>query len=150
LSHRGLGLPLYSQVTSPLRRYQDLLAHYQIRAFLAKKAGLPEADAMMLREEDVAQRCMLAAQASAQTRQAERDSRMHWVCVWLMKNPGWKGLATVMDAGNRDALLFVHDFGIELQMRTRRQLELDSTIFVRATRINIPNHDFTLEEAEPV
>lgn len=67
-----------------------------------------------------------------------------------MKNPGWKGLATVMDAGNRDALLFLHDFGIELQMRTRRQLELDSTIFVRATRINIPNHDFTLEEAEPV
>lgn len=150
LSHRGLGLPLYSQVTSPLRRYQDLLAHYQIRAFLAKKAGLPEADAMLLREEDVAQRCIQAAQASAQTRQAERDSRMHWVCVWLMKNPGWKGLATVMDAGNRDALLFLHDFGIELQMRTRRQLELDSTIFVRATRINIPNHDFTLEEAEPV
>lgn len=149
LSHRGLGLPLYSQVTSPLRRYQDLLAHYQIRAFLAAKAGLPDADAMMLREDEVARRCMLAAQASGQTRQAERDSRMHWVCVWLMKNPGWKGLATVMDAGNRDALVFLHDFGIELQMRTRRQLELDSTFFVRATRISIPNHDFTLEEAEP-
>ena len=149
LSHRGLGLPLYSQVTSPLRRYQDLLAHYQIRAFLAKKAGLPGADAMMLREEEVARRCMLAAQASGQTRQAERDSRMHWVCVWLIKNPDWKGLATVMDAGNRDALVFLHDFSIEVQMKTRMRLDLDVTILVRATRINIPNHDFTIEEVEP-
>jgi len=32
--HSGLGLDTYIQVTSPLRRYTDLLAHLQIRAVL--------------------------------------------------------------------------------------------------------------------
>ena len=32
--HAGLGLPAYTQVTSPLRRYLDLVAHQQLRAFL--------------------------------------------------------------------------------------------------------------------
>ncbi|KAL3628640.1 ribonucleotide-diphosphate reductase subunit rnr1 [Castilleja foliolosa] len=32
--HGGLGLPGYVQFTSPIRRYMDLLAHYQIKAFL--------------------------------------------------------------------------------------------------------------------
>jgi len=36
-AHAGLGLSFYTQVTSPLRRYQDLLAHYQIHAILAKE-----------------------------------------------------------------------------------------------------------------
>ncbi|KAL8508719.1 hypothetical protein ACS0TY_019106 [Phlomoides rotata] len=32
--HGGLGLPGYVQFTSPIRRYMDLLAHYQVKAFL--------------------------------------------------------------------------------------------------------------------
>lgn len=147
LAHRGLGLPFYSQVTSPLRRYQDLLAHHQIRSFLASQNGNPDAASMMLSEEEVARRCMLAAQAAAQTRQAERDSRMHWLCVWLVKNQSWKGLATVMDVGNREATVFLHDFGIEMNMKIRRPLELDAAILVRAVRVNIPNLDIALEEA---
>ncbi len=39
-AHRGLGLPFYAQVTSPLRRYQDLLGHMQLRAFLAGRRPL--------------------------------------------------------------------------------------------------------------
>ena len=29
--HAALGLPAYVQFTSPIRRYSDLLAHYQVR-----------------------------------------------------------------------------------------------------------------------
>lgn len=32
LPHAGLGLPAYVQVTSPIRRYSDLLAHWQLKA----------------------------------------------------------------------------------------------------------------------
>src|SRR5207253_2517369 len=32
--HAGLGVPAYVQVTSPLRRYQDLAGHRQLRAAL--------------------------------------------------------------------------------------------------------------------
>ncbi|MEZ4714841.1 MAG: RNB domain-containing ribonuclease [Caldilineaceae bacterium] len=33
-SHAGLGLDAYVQTTSPLRRYLDLVAHQQVRAYL--------------------------------------------------------------------------------------------------------------------
>ncbi|MCP4651637.1 MAG: RNB domain-containing ribonuclease, partial [PVC group bacterium] len=32
--HSGLGLEHYTRVTSPLRRYLDLLVHQQLRAYL--------------------------------------------------------------------------------------------------------------------
>ncbi|KAB2622127.1 ribonuclease II [Pyrus ussuriensis x Pyrus communis] len=35
IRHGILGLPGYVQFTSPIRRYMDLLAHYQVKAFLA-------------------------------------------------------------------------------------------------------------------
>lgn len=31
LPHAGLGLPGYVQATSPIRRYTDLLAHWQLK-----------------------------------------------------------------------------------------------------------------------
>jgi hypothetical protein len=40
--HASLGLRAYAQVTSPLRRYLDLIAHHQIRATLAAEAGALE------------------------------------------------------------------------------------------------------------
>jgi len=35
--HEGLGLDYYTQLTSPLRRYQDLIVQRQIKAFLTDK-----------------------------------------------------------------------------------------------------------------
>ncbi|MBL7006543.1 MAG: RNB domain-containing ribonuclease [Spirochaetia bacterium] len=35
--HSGLGVDAYSKVTSPLRRYLDLLVHQQLRAFSKKE-----------------------------------------------------------------------------------------------------------------
>jgi len=34
LPHSGLGLPGYVQITSPIRRYTDLLAHWQIKVIV--------------------------------------------------------------------------------------------------------------------
>ncbi|KAI4340075.1 hypothetical protein MLD38_024947 [Melastoma candidum] len=34
IRHGVLGLPGHVQFTSPIRRYMDLLAHYQVKAFL--------------------------------------------------------------------------------------------------------------------
>lgn len=38
IRHGVLGVPGYVQFTSPIRRYVDLLAHYQIKAFLRKES----------------------------------------------------------------------------------------------------------------
>ena len=46
--HCGLGLAMYSQVTSPLRRYGDLIGHEQLRAFLDGRELLDK-DTMLMR-----------------------------------------------------------------------------------------------------
>ena len=37
--HAALGLPAYVQFTSPIRRYSDLLAHYQVRQMPDNRHG---------------------------------------------------------------------------------------------------------------
>jgi len=36
--HAGLGLKIYTQATSPIRRYSDLLTHFQLKAHLRGEA----------------------------------------------------------------------------------------------------------------
>ncbi|MDP2791753.1 MAG: RNB domain-containing ribonuclease [Rectinemataceae bacterium] len=141
LAHQGLGLSFYSQVTSPLRRYQDLLAHHQIRAYLS--SGIQGA----LTADEVSRRCILAGQASASTRQAERDSRLHWICCYLTKHPEWKGEAFVLDIRDRDAWIIVPSLGYESSLRTRQTLQLDETVTVSATRASIAMHDISFDLA---
>ena len=38
--HSGLGLAVYTQVTSPLRRYADLVNHQQLLAYLHKETPM--------------------------------------------------------------------------------------------------------------
>jgi exoribonuclease-2 len=82
--HAGLGLSVYAQVTSPLRRYPDLVVHQQVRAHLCGGALLDAAQ--------VLDRVGETAATSASVRLAERLSRRHWTLVYLMDG-GWRGEA---------------------------------------------------------
>jgi exoribonuclease-2 len=84
--HQGLGLDVYTQVTSPLRRYTDLLAHQQIRAVLRRVKPLGEDDVLL--------RMGAGEAAMAMSVQAERASRLHWTLVYLADKPGsqWEGV----------------------------------------------------------
>ncbi|MDQ2694862.1 MAG: RNB domain-containing ribonuclease, partial [Pseudomonadota bacterium] len=87
--HSGLGLSAYAQVTSPLRRYLDLVAHQQLGAYLRGR-GLLETQAMV-------ERVGAAEAVTATVRQAERLSRMHWTLVWLQGHPEWRGSGILVD-----------------------------------------------------
>ena len=141
LAHQGLGLSFYSQVTSPLRRYQDLLAHHQIRALLQGGGAAP------LPTDEVARRCFIAGQGTSSTRQAERDSRLHWVAFHLAEHPDWVGQAIVLDAREQDCWIIVPEFGIEASMRTRLALAPDERLDVRAARVSLALNDITFEPA---
>lgn len=43
-AHFGLGFKQYTTMTSPLRRYQDLLVHFQLHAILGKQAPIAVSD----------------------------------------------------------------------------------------------------------
>ena len=75
-SHAALGLASYAQATSPLRRYQDLVTHRQLRAILGKEPAPYDLEALQ----------RIAATYEEQERSsrlAERGSREYWLLRWL-------------------------------------------------------------------
>ncbi|MCE5257133.1 MAG: RNB domain-containing ribonuclease, partial [Spirochaetaceae bacterium] len=135
LAHRGLGLSFYTQVTSPLRRYQDLLVHFQIRRALCDGQGLAVAP---FQEEEITRRSLVSNQAASQTRQAERDARLHWIAVYLSRHMDWQGEASILEIRDREAWVFIKEFGYETSIRCRKPVQLDEIVRVKVARVNIP------------
>ena len=103
--HAGLGLDIYSQVTSPLRRYLDLVAHQQLRAFIGGEA--------LLTEQEVMTRVATAEEISGKTRSAERSSNRHWTLVYLRRHPQWQGKGIVVDKRGPRAVLIIPELGLD-------------------------------------
>lgn len=130
-SHAGLGLGMYSQVTSPLRRYGDLISHMQLRAFI-KGEDLIDKDTMLLRmgEGDA------AAQAS---KRAERNSRAHWTLVYLLRHPDWTGEAICVDKQIKQSLYFIPQLGMESMIAGSSPVELNGKVNISVSKIDLPN-----------
>jgi len=128
--HSGLGLDIYTQVTSPLRRYTDLLGHIQIRATLRGRTPL-SADELAAR--------MFAGEAATTTvNQAERASRTHWIAVYLSdkKNSVWDAIA-IEKRGNR-WLAVIPAIGLETQVSVRDAIAPNDWIRLTLKSVNIP------------
>lgn len=109
-AHQGLGVSMYAQVTSPLRRYGDLLAHQQIRAALGLSGAAP------LPPDELSMR-LARAQAGAQAvRKAERQSELHWTLAYLAERPGWTGTGIVVQGG-QDSVVYLPELGLETRIK---------------------------------
>jgi exoribonuclease-2 len=134
-SHWGLGLDEYTQVTSPLRRYTDLLAHQQIRAAL--KAGIYR-DRLPLGEDELLP-VLAAGEAAAQAAsQAERASRAHWTAVYLSDKGDslWDGVL-VDRKGNRGVVI-IPDLGLETQVPLKGDLKPNDPVRLAVSSVRIP------------
>jgi exoribonuclease-2 len=108
---------------------------------------LQEEGAAPLSADEVARRCFIAGQGASSTRQAERDSRLHWVAFHLAEHPDWVGQAIVLDAREQDFWIIVPEFGIESSIRTRLALAPDDRLQVRAARVSLALNDITFDPA---
>ncbi len=131
--HAGLGIEGYTQVTSPLRRYIDLLAHQQIRAFL--KGETP------LTEEEILVRLAAGEAASSATVQAERASRMHWLTVFLSERKDSLWNAIVLDKKGPRVQIIIPELGLETQVATREPSDPGDTIQVAVSSCKIPESE---------
>ncbi len=127
--HAGLGMELYVQVTSPLRRYLDLVVHQQLRAFF-RGDDLLDGKALMGR--------VGATEAIiGNARWAERRSLEHWTLVYLLQNPGWHGEGIIVDKrGKRDVVL-IPELALETQLYQRKDLPLNSRISVEIEEVDL-------------
>lgn len=108
--HHGMGLDLYAQATSPMRRYLDLVVHQQLRAFLAGRDPLSS-------------KVMAAHIAESQlnadaTRQAERLSRRHHTLRFIAAQPERVWDAVVVDRRGAQATLLIPDLAFDVQVST--------------------------------
>ncbi|NNJ91402.1 MAG: RNB domain-containing ribonuclease [Gammaproteobacteria bacterium] len=129
-AHFGLGLEQYTRCTSPLRRYQDLTVHQQLRAFLMGET--------LLDETQLSEKLMSQDQRSGSIRRAERFSNQHWKLVYLQRNPQWQGQAVIVDKDERKAFIIIPELAMETKIRTRENFQLDDTISVRVTGVDLP------------
>ncbi len=127
--HAGLGLPLYAQATSPLRRYLDLVVHQQLRAF---QRGEP-----LLDSQAITARIGAANAVTGTIRRAERLSNEHWTLVYLLQHPEWEGEGIVVDKrGPRDHLL-LPELALENNIYHQQELPLDSRVTLSVGEVNL-------------
>lgn len=130
MQHAGLGLGMYTQVTSPLRRYSDLVAHQQLWAFID---GRP-----LLNKDTMLERIAAGDAAAGASVKAERKSNLHWTLVYLTQNPQWEGDAVVVELKGKQALCLIPSLAQETLLTPSRTVALNDTIKVRAGNIDIP------------
>jgi exoribonuclease-2 len=129
-SHAGLGMEVYTQCTSPLRRYADLLMHQQLRAYLRGDAPLT-GQAMM-------ERIASASAIMGALRRAERLSNSHWTLVYLLQHPDWRGEGIVVEQRGARSVLLLPDLALETEIYVERNLALDSMVRLALNEVNLP------------
>ena len=139
--HGGLGLEVYAQVTSPLRRYLDLVVHQQLRTLL--RGGQP------LDDQAVIARIGAAETGAAGIRRAERWSREHWSVVYLQQHPHWQGEGILVEKRQPRSVVLIPELGMETRIKASDSVALDSGLPLRLTGVELPGREayFRVETA---
>lgn len=138
--HHGLGLPAYCQVTSPLRRYADLVVNYQLRRYLTGEE-LSFDDQTIV---DVANRAERAAVACAH---ATRESVRYWLLEYLSRQPQTIANAVVLqhDPGDKRSIPVVLETTMLRGSVKASYLRPGDKIQVRVVKADSRNDQLQLE-----
>jgi exoribonuclease-2 len=142
--HAGLGLDAYAQVTSPIRRYSDLLAHWQIKAFL-RAEPLPFTAEMLT--------AILQAIDPAiwDANQVERQSVKYWSLEYLRRNKDVVWEALMLDwlrENEKLALVLIEDLGLKLPMRINRQIQVGDNLRIKTGEVDPRKDIIYFQEAQ--
>ena len=134
--HASLGLDAYTQVTSPIRRYTDLLTHFHIKAHLR---GDPFPFPL-----DVMQQIIYSVTLSAQEATlVERQTNRYWGLEFLRRNADqiWQGVVLRWLREDENlGILLLEELGLELPHRFERSVSLGDRLLVQVSRSD-PHRD---------
>lgn len=131
--HAGLGLSFYSQVTSPLRRYGDLVSHQQLRAYINGKK--------LLGKDEMLERIAAGDAASLAARKASRLSDTHWKLVYLLQNPEKTYKGYCIDHIGKDARYLIPELDMQTVIGGAGEDPLNYEAELKAERVDIPTQD---------
>ena len=128
--HAGIGLDMYTQVTSPIRRYQDLIIHQQLRAHIRGHD--------LLTSQEMLQRLGAAEAVASNIRQVERLSNQHWTMVYLSETPQWHGEGVIVETDGLYSTALIPNIGLETHLHCQRSLPLNTRVPIVLGVSNVP------------
>ena len=128
--HAGLGVSFYSQVTSPLRRYGDLISHEQLRAFINGRH--------LIAKDDMLERVAAGDAASIAAKKASRQSETHWKLVYLLQNPDSEYEAFCIDRRGNDALFLIPSLDMQATLHNCSDVNLNDAAVLKMSKVDIP------------
>jgi len=140
--HAGLGVPAYLQATSPLRRYQDLAVHRQIKAAVR---GEPLAHS---REELLAVAAS-TEQAGRLARSIETETDHYFILRALERRLGDTIDAVIVRRDDRHSLVELLDYAFITPLARRPDHERGKQVRVRVRGSRPRRGQLTLEEVTP-
>jgi len=133
--HSSLGMERYAQVTSPLRRYGDLVLHQQLRAFLDDKP---------LRSPDELEAAVAVVEEKiGNLKRGERMAKQWYTLAWLMQHPDWKGEAICVGHWQpkphapRIGQVLIPELGLLANVRLREDVKRDEGMKVKLRGVRL-------------
>ncbi len=127
--HASLGLDTYTQVTSPIRRYADLLAHFQIKAHL-------RGEALPFSTESIKELIQVISNTAYESMLVERQTNRYWALEYLRQRPEeiWESLVLRWLREHENlGLVLLEDLGLEIAMHFSRPMEVGERLDVKVT-----------------
>ena len=136
MRHAGLGLETYAQVTSPIRRYIDLMNHFQLKAYL-------RGDSFPFTSEQLQEIVQGVITAVKEASWVERQSNRYWGLEYLRRHDDKIWQAVVLRwlrEHDNFGLILLEDLGLELGMHFQRSVALGDRLEVRVSHAD-PRED---------
>jgi len=139
--HAGIGLEFYAQLSSPIRRYADLVLQRQIMGFLVKsREPLYQTDELLTVLAN-------AESADSEAKELERRSKRYWALRYLERFDSEQLLAaTALREGGTAELT---DYALRGTLRNAPNLANDSRIMVRIASLDPLRGWLAMEYAGP-
>ena len=127
--HAGLGLEAYIRVTSPMRRYLDLIVQQQLINYLSGSE--------LLKENDIKDRIKVNNALMSKINKASRQSVEHFRCLYFKQNRSWEGEGVVIDISGNKTLLMIPEFAMITPIKLKTKPELEDKMKLKVSSIDL-------------
>jgi exoribonuclease II len=143
--HSSLGLNTYTQVTSPIRRYTDLIAHFQLKAHL-------RGDPLPFSAQQMQEIVTSIVPAIKEAAMVERQTARYWGIEYLRRHREeiWQALMLRwLREDEQLGLILLEDLGMEFAWRIPRPIQLGDTLHLRVAYANPHEDMIQFQETSP-